>query len=243
MKQTKKGQKKVCYFPKDYAPARALANQKKSRKASRKKSSTFVAKVKTSACRTAQVSQKFAQKLQKSGHQAWAKVTKTPSSRQFRSTASRRTRTNRVIPAKPKRFSWREVTLMSLIGTCAVMIAFTLVFAKIADPAQRGQKELEKLAKAYYIEYLYPNALGSKLHQPEAILADYTAQGLPSVRLRQLLLYNNGKHADSVSVFDNPYYQCDLSQTYVRYYPVEPYGPYDYTAVYGTACEKPGIID
>ncbi len=251
MKQTRKNSKKVCYFPKDYAPARVLANQKKSRKKSAKYAKqlkTFFSKLNKSSKKLLKKVHKGFAKLLKNLRAKHTRKAKTTTSLSNHSAASSaraynfRASSYKPIP-KPRRLTWREGALLSIIGTCAVMIAFTFVFTNIADPVKRSEQELAKIADAYYIEHLYPHALGRKLYQPETVLADYAAQGLPAVHLRQLLLYNNGQFADSASVFNNRYYQCDTAQTFVRYYPVEPYGPRDYTVVYGTACEKPGAID
>lgn len=230
MKQAKKAKNKTCYFPKNYAPARALASQKKSQKKAKSK----VVKISQNLQKTAKNVAKSTKKFTTSAQKTFRKLNhnKSRSAKSARGTRSLRAR-----------MTWREVTLTSLIGTCAVMIALTIGYSAIADPAKRSQRELEKLANAYYIEYLYPHALGKNLNQPEAILADYVQQGLPAVRLRQLLLYNNGKYASSIDAFSNQYYECDTSQTYVRYYPVEPYGPRDYTVSYGTACEKVSSIE
>lgn len=185
---------------------------------------------------------------QKVGHST-AKLAKTASAK---ITKAKQTRSKRSASAKPQArrnvrarsstkhvaMTWREKTLLSLIATSAAMIAVTFAFSALYDPIKRSERELEKLADAYYIEYLYPSVLGKSLNQPETILADYVSAGMPSVRLRQLLLYNDSKYSDSASIFSNSYYHCDTNKTYIRYFPVAPYGPRDYTVKYGTACER-----
>lgn len=129
---------------------------------------------------------------------------------------------------------------MSLVGTSALMIAFTFIFSNVFDPAKVSEQEISKLANEYYIEYLYPRALGKYLDQPKIILKDYATSGFPSVRLYQLLSYNSNAHLDSLNVFSNAYYQCDTNATSVKYYPTEPYGPRDFTVSYDMACTKSG---
>lgn len=140
-------------------------------------------------------------------------------------------------------FSWREVTLMSLVGTSALTIAFTFIFSNIFNPTKLSEQEISKLANEYYIEYLYPRALGKYLDQPKIILKDYANSGFPSVRLNQLLSYNSNAHLDSLNIFSNSYYQCDTNATHVKYYPVEPYGPRDFTISYSMSCAKPDTIE
>lgn len=252
-RKTRAKKQKTTYFRKDYAPARYLAEQKRANTFSGKVSKT-VKKAATSVKKSAKsTATKAAKSLRQAAAKSRSKSQKSPAynspraaaspknsaqlTARYTHTSSRPSRYTRKSP-KPSRFTWREASLVSMIGACALMIAITLIFSHVYDPVKRSQAELEKLAYDYYTEYLYPYSLGRNLEHPEVILADYVYQGLPAVRLRQLLLYNNGSHASSAEVFSNQYYECDKNQTYVRYYPVEPFGPSDFTITYGTACEK-----
>lgn len=224
MRKAQANRQKQRYFPKNYAPARAAALK------SKKKSVQLAAKASLATEKAAATIKRAAKR-----------ITGTPS---LKSTihnsprAKSATSPNRRFSKKHTQFTWREATLLSMIGTSAAIIAITFVLSNIFDPVKRSEHELEKLANAYYIEYLYPRSLGKYLNEPETVLKDYVSQGLPTVMLRQLLLYDNGKNASSINAFSNDYYQCDTNKTYVRFYPVEPYGPHDYTIKYGTACEK-----
>lgn len=225
MTKSRPQKNKQTYFRKNYAPARAAALRSK----------------KTSTRLRAKVSQQI--------ENVSKKVSKEISSKTRSRKTSRRT-TAKVYSARSKTqrnsrhsnrlgfLTWREITLLSSIGVCALMIVFTFIYTSIADPVKRSEQELAKIADAYYIEYYYPRILGKYLYQPEEVLADYAAAGLPTVRLRQLLLSNDGKYSSSADAFSNQYYQCDTNSTFVRYYPVAPYGPRDYTVTYNTACEK-----
>ncbi len=230
MKQKQKGRKKTQYFRKDYAPAKYLAMQKKADKPTTKAAES----IKLTA-------QKIGHSTAKLAKTASAKIAKAKQTRSKRSASAKpQARRNVRTRSSTKRvaMTWREKTLLSLIATSAAMIAVTFAFSVLYDPIKRSERELEKLADAYYIEYLYPSVLGKSLNQPETILADYVSAGMPSVRLRQLLLYNDSKYSDSASIFSNSYYHCDTNKTYIRYFPVAPYGPRDYTVKYGTACER-----
>lgn len=138
---------------------------------------------------------------------------------------------------KKTKLTWREGTLFSILGICALMIGISIFISAFYNPEAHASKELEKLAKSYYIEYLYPQVLGKNLNNPEKVLSKYAETGIASISLRQFLLYNNGKHYSSLSVFQNKTYQCNLNKTFVRYYPVAPYGPRDFRAQYYSACE------
>lgn len=227
MNKAQASRSKQRYFPKNYAPARAAAL--KSKKASVRLSAKASVATEKAATATKRAAKKLTQNLSTKSTRTTSRP--APSTRTYspRHKSSRR---------KNTKFTWREATLMSMIGVSAVTIAITFILGNVLDPVKRSEHELEKLADAYYIEYLYPRSLGKYLNEPETILKDYVSQGLPAVLLRQLLLYDNGKNASSIEAFSNDYYQCDANKTYVRFYPVEPYGPRDYTVQYGTACEK-----
>lgn len=221
MKQKRRA--KTRYFRKDYKPAIYAANKRKAQKPQ-----TKVTKVlKKVAINSAQAVRKIVKST--------AKVTQ-----KFSHTTNTRSPARKKQP-KFQPFTWREITLFSQIGVSIVAILFTFIFCDVNDPVKRSQTELERIARDYYIEYLYPASLGKYLHQPETVLKDYTESGLPAVRLRQLLLYNNGQFAQSADAFSNSYYQCNTNKTLVTYYPVAPYGPRDVVTTFNTDCEKIGI--
>lgn len=220
----KKGRPKTVYFRKDYyLPTYKSAAKKRPNSTTAK----LTKSIKTTAKKVKNSSVQLAQKV----------------STRARSVAANRSRTHKTSAAKPSSFSWREVTLVSLISASAVIIAFTFILTSVFDPVKRSEQEISKLAEEYYIEYLYPRALGKYLDQPKIILRDYEKSGLPNVRLSQLLSYNNNAHAKSLEVFSNAYYECDVNATHIKYYPVEPYGPRDFTVTYDMACEKPGQVE
>lgn len=245
MKTSTSKSSKKRYFPKNYAPARAMALR------SGKKSAQVAAKLSLATEKAASATKRTARKLSTSVSKSASTLTRrAKASSSARST--RNTNSSRRVPARRtsrrpvtlSRFTWREITLLSLIGTTASVIIATFILGNTLDPVKRSHHELERLANAYYIEYYYPHSLGKYLDQPETILKDYVEQGLPVVRLRQLLLYNNGQHADSIDVFTNSTYTCDTNSTYVRYYPFEPYGPRDYTLkLYTDGCDFTGSIN
>lgn len=139
---------------------------------------------------------------------------------------------------KRKKLALPEFLLLGAISTSAICIAVSLITVATFDPVRDAENALTTLADDYYIEFLYPRVLGSHINSPATILAKYTESGLPSVRLSQMLLYNNASHASYNSYFDNPYYKCDAGHSYLSFYPVQPYGPHDYTVKYVTSCEK-----
>ena len=102
------------------------------------------------------------------------------------------------------------------------------------------QDELQKLAKNYYVEYLYPRLLGDIGVEPGKMLAEYKEKGVATTYLRQLLHYNHDENIEMAPLFQDA--GCDTNTTSVRYYPTEPYGPKNYTVEYNFRC-RIGEID
>lgn len=135
--------------------------------------------------------------------------------------------------AERRRLTWSEWALMGIVLVAAVVIGLALSLQLMDSPAERAQKRLAVIADDYYVEYVYPR-LTEAGTQPE-LLAEYADSGVPMTYLRQLLLYNDGEHRDEAEIFEAA--ACDTNATGVRYYPVEPYGPHDYTASFVWQCD------
>lgn len=178
-----------------------------------------------------------------------AKIARTlPSacSRSTKSSAKLKSRSQKSLKARAKnrlhlerpKLSAPEYSLLGIIAMSCLCIVASFIAAASFDPARDAESAMSTLAADYYIEFLYPRTLGSRINEPAAVLSKYTETGLPSVRLSQLLLYNDGSHAAYSHYFDNKYYKCDVGQSYFSFYPVAPFGPRDYTVKYSTDCEK-----
>ena len=111
----------------------------------------------------------------------------------------------------------------------------------LKTPEEKAEAELEKIADAYYTEYLYPRLLGNLDNDPKAVLQVYYEIGVPTVYLRQLLHYNNDEYAGSEKYFER--LECNTNTTGVKFFPVEPYGPRDYTVNYIWECEDGDFSD
>lgn len=145
-------------------------------------------------------------------------------------------KTTKTAKTKQHKFGWPEWTLLGIVLCSAVLIVCALCASLQKSPQEKAELELEKLAEAYYVEYLYPRLLGDVNAEPAPILEEYTEGGVPATYLRQLLHYNNDEHADKAGVFEA--LKCDTNSTGVRFFPQAPYGPRDYTVVYLWRCEE-----
>lgn len=131
---------------------------------------------------------------------------------------------------------WPEWTLIGIVVASTLLIVAALCTGLIKTPQEKAEAELEKIANAYYTEYLYPRLLGNLDNDPKTVLQVYYEVGVPTTYLRQLLHYNNDEYADSAKYFER--LGCDTNNTGVKFFPVEPYGPRDYTVTYSWKCEE-----
>ena len=144
-----------------------------------------------------------------------------------------------IAEVSPARLRGRLVALNQLTLVIGILAAATLAIGlalatQLLDtPEEQAKKELAKIADDYYVEYVYPQL--TEAGQKTEKLVDYATAGVPMTYLRQLLLYNNGEHQAQAGIFSAA--GCDTNATGVRYYPVEPYGPHDYTASFVWQCD------
>ena len=131
---------------------------------------------------------------------------------------------------------WPEWALIGIVVCSTLLIILALCTGFFKTPQEKAEAELEKIADAYYTEYLYPRLLGNLDNDPKAVLQVYYGVGVPTTYLRQLLHFNDDEYVKSTKYFDR--LGCDTNTTGVRFYPVEPYGPRDYTTDYVWNCQE-----
>lgn len=129
---------------------------------------------------------------------------------------------------------------VALVIICMLMAVVSLGIYFYNQPDRLAQRELEKISKDYYEHYFYDKLKDTNVKNDslKAIFEKYAEPGFGDVKLRQLLLYDNAKHGDSISYFDSAKFYCDTNETYVKFYPIEPYGRTDYRVEYHPACQS-----
>lgn len=132
--------------------------------------------------------------------------------------------------------TWEDWILVGILGASVLMIICAFATQLIDTPAEQTEKELKHLADEYYVTYLYPRLLGNRRNEPAKVLAEYKDVGASTVYLRHLLHYNDDEYAGMAPFFREV--GCDTNRTSVRFFPVEPYGPTDYTAYYNIQCKQ-----
>ena len=131
----------------------------------------------------------------------------------------------------------RKVAIVTIIIS-ALAVAGNIAANAYFAPEQIAHRELEKIAKDYYENYFYDNYVAN-LNDEERVekLSKLTKNGFPDTKLRQLLLYDNGKYKKSAPNFRYKGYTCDTNKTHVTYYPEEPYKNTDYRVEYYYDCK------
>ena len=124
--------------------------------------------------------------------------------------------------------------VLCLMITSSILVIFALIVFAYFYSDTIVKNRLSMLVKVYYEDYYYNNLTNNDTKTN--VLESYAENGLPMVRLNQLLSFDNHKYAEFESDFVNSRYTCDLNNTSIKYYPVAPYGPQDYNVKYTYAC-------
>ena len=124
-----------------------------------------------------------------------------------------------------------------VIFVCIGLVFFNLGAHAVLDPKRLAESEMEMLAQDYYENYYY-DLFTSQLPEEDYIVAftTYSEYGFPIVYLRELLLFDDGRHAKSRPYFEGQYY-CNTNRTGIRIVPHAPFGKTDYEVNYTYDCE------
>lgn len=123
-------------------------------------------------------------------------------------------------------FGWPEWTLLGIVLISILTIVASFSAALIKTPSERAVADLDKIAREYYTDYLYPRMVKNANKPLDEIFETYAVTGLAPTYLRQLLHYDNDKNTRLAPLFTE--LGCDTNATSVRIKPVAPYGPEDF---------------
>ena len=134
--------------------------------------------------------------------------------------------------AKLAKFSRK--TTIAIIMVCVVLVTIATLVILFSTPERRIKGRIEALAHEYYEDYYYDKFTASvAANKREELLEKYSERGFSEVPLRQLLFYNNGKHASEADELGQ---YCDINATSVRIIPDSPYGKTNYHVEYKYSC-------
>ena len=134
-----------------------------------------------------------------------------------------------------QRFTLAQKIILGVIALASVAVIVASISVIVIRDQNTTEAIINRMAKDYYENYFYPNFSSSKGFQQitdlDSAMAKYHERGFSSIRLRQLLLYDNRKN-DQYRKQVTKY--CDENKTFIKYYIDPPYekNSYHYEITY-----------
>ncbi len=131
------------------------------------------------------------------------------------------------------------LTVRGVILTVIVLAMMSVILAVLVvtfhNPERIIESKIESIAADYYENYYYEKILNNIPSNKKVgeLMEKYAEGGFSDVSLRQLMLFDGRRHADAETEL---YRYCDPDETYVHFYPEEPFGVTDYRVEYKYAC-------
>ena len=123
-----------------------------------------------------------------------------------------------------------------LVILLIIIVAVSFWLNYYFSPKVTATRELPNIAKDYYENYYYPKLSESSDGSNVDLLKKYSEKGLPPIKLRQLLLYEDGKYSNYSSTFDSV--GCNQNTSTITFTPSSPYNNTDYTIKYKLHCRE-----
>ncbi|MBR3328934.1 hypothetical protein IKG29_00145 [Candidatus Saccharibacteria bacterium] len=137
---------------------------------------------------------------------------------------------------KKRRFSTPQIIVLVTIIVNMFIVVTVLICSFIFKPEVIIKNKISELASDYYENYLYKNFDTDDITQEQLIesIQKYKDSGLPVTTLRQILLYDHQKNADSAPLLKK---YCDENSTFIKFFPEYPYSKTSYRIEYTYSCE------
>ena len=126
-----------------------------------------------------------------------------------------------------------QTAILGVILACMLVVVVGVLVYVFTRPERQVVSKIESLASDYYEKSIYESFKESNPTTHKSSLKKYTENGFSPVALRRLLLFKS-KTNTKESKYLTSY--CDENDTYVIYYPTNPYGEKDYRVEYHYAC-------
>ncbi len=126
-----------------------------------------------------------------------------------------------------------QTAILGVILASMLVVIIGVIVLVFAKPERQVVKKIEALASEYYEKSIYGSMRKSNPSTFKKSLERYADTGFSPVALRRLLLFKSTS-ATKESKYLTKY--CDDNNTYVVYYPTEPYGEKNYRVEYHYTC-------
>ncbi len=123
--------------------------------------------------------------------------------------------------------------ILTVIVAAIVAVVVTLICSLTFNTEFEVKQEIEKLSQEYYENYYFAN-LTSNEEDRTNTLKKFSEDGVPNVKLRQLIL-NNPEVSDQTATWLRR--NCNENATYVKFYPEEPYHADSFRTEYFYSCK------
>lgn len=123
--------------------------------------------------------------------------------------------------------------ILAIIALTTLTVVAIILITQFSTPEHIVTHEIESIATDYYENYFYPEITTNNPSSPEQIFAKYETTGFARVSLRQLLLFDNERHASSATLLSS---HCDTNTTFVQFFPTAPFSKSDYRTEYHYSC-------
>ena len=129
-------------------------------------------------------------------------------------------------------------TILAVIILAMMTVVLAAVVQSYATPENMVKREVEAIARDYYENYFYQsiidaNSVAEEKKTLDEMMGRYVTPGFAKVSLQQLLLYDSQKHAGAGRLLKE---YCDADKTYIKAFPVAPFGQTDYRVEYHYSC-------
>ena len=132
----------------------------------------------------------------------------------------------RNVTKKSKKINPNLAKKISLIIVCSAMVivVLALIILPFVKEENLAKSKIDQLARDYYENFFYDDYTNSEkfqqLENKEEAMQKYVDRGFSRLTLRQLLLHDSDKNAET-AVFLRKV--CDENKTYVQIFPEPPF--------------------
>lgn len=128
-------------------------------------------------------------------------------------------------------FAKRSILVVIVLAMLTVILMLLLMI--FSNPERVVKNKIEAIATDYYENYFYPQITEDNPASLPEIMERYELPGFALVTLRQLLLYDDERNANSAKILSN---YCNENATYIQIFPESPYSKTDYHINYHYSC-------
>lgn len=130
-------------------------------------------------------------------------------------------------------FETAKRSIVTIIIFAMLIVILVTLLSIFQNPETAVRRKIESITSDYYENHFYPEITDGVEGSLDEIMEHYHTHGFAIVSLRQLLLYDNGRHAESTGAITK---YCDENSTFARIYPEPPYGKTNYRVEYTYSC-------